>query len=79
MKASLLRDGGNHMMDGWGGSWLWMLLMMAVVVAGLVLLVRSFGSSRSRSDSPLETLRQRFARGEIDESEFRSARSELER
>lgn len=77
--GSLLRDSGNHMMDGWGGSWLWMVLMMSVVVASLVWLIRSFGGRGSRSDSPLETLRQRFARGEIDEAEFRAARSELEK
>lgn len=77
--TSVLRDGGNHMMDGWGGSWLWMVLMMSAVVVGLVWLVRSFGQRGSSADTSVETLRQRFARGEIDEAEFRSARSELER
>ena len=66
---------GDHM-NGWG--WAFMVLgtvlFWAIVIAGIVLLVRrgrrgnSWGSSRP---SPEELLAQRFARGEIDEAEYR--------
>ena len=65
---------GDHM-SGWG--WTFMVLgtvlFWAIVIAGIVLLVRrgrrgdSWGSNRP---SPEELLAQRFARGEIDEAEF---------
>ena len=60
----------------WGVWGLAMMLMMLVfwglVIAGLVLEIRwllSQGKDR-RSDSALEILRQRYARGEIDREEF---------
>lgn len=66
---------------GWG-SWLVMLFGMvafwALVVWGVVVLFRDTRSDESRSGrrDPMDTLDERFARGEIDETEYR-ARAEV--
>jgi putative membrane protein len=76
---------------GWGnngfgaGWWIVMVLMMLVfwtaVAFGIVALVRRSGSTRSRDDVTPETpeslLRARFARGEVDEAEFRTRMAAL--
>ena len=69
--------GWYHDGAGWGG-WLVMTVAMiafwALVVFAVVALSRSATSSRdsaSRED-PMNILDQRFARGEIDEDEYRA-------
>ncbi len=90
-------SGGNDMMwDGrpmWDGvpavfMWAWMvfgLLVLVLVVAAIVWLVRSMGSSDARSwsrsdrsGSPREELDRRYARGEITREEYRQLRDDLE-
>src|SRR5215471_12974145 len=65
---------GDHM-SGW--AWFFMglgaVLFWALVIIGIVLLVRSLNQNRSsspRSSNAEQMLAQRFARGEIDETEF---------
>ncbi|WP_030962413.1 SHOCT domain-containing protein [Streptomyces sp. NRRL S-378] len=68
----------DHGMAGWG--WvvmaLGMVLLVALAVAGVVLLLRSAdrpASSTARPPalpSPKQVLADRFARGEIDEEEY---------
>jgi putative membrane protein len=74
---------------GWGtGAWLVMGLMMVLfwgaVIALVVWLVQSVGSDKkpgqtgaSPTDRADEVLAERFARGEIDEDEFRRRRDLL--
>jgi putative membrane protein len=78
----------NHMgmidgFDGWG--WGWMLLgalhmvaVWALVIGAVWLLFRSFGRARG-SDRPnaLEILDERYARGEIDRTEYEQRRSDI--
>lgn len=64
-------------MWGWGWGWLWMILFWAGVI---VLIVWAVGrGAGSRDDRPLDILKERFARGEIDRDEFEARRRELER
>jgi putative membrane protein len=79
------------MMYGWygGGMWGWvmmivmMLLFWGGIAALVVLVVRGTrGSSGgydsgSRHEDPEHILAQRFARGEIDETEYRARRDAL--
>jgi putative membrane protein len=73
-----------HPLWGFWGAWglgmmLMMLLFWAVVVVGLVLGIRwllHLGAP-VRSDSALEILRQRYARGDISKEEFDSKRRDL--
>jgi putative membrane protein len=67
---------------GWMGAGMWLFWIVLIVI--VVLLVRGVGaggwSSRSGGEeTPLEILRARYARGEIDEEEFRRRRRELQR
>ncbi len=73
---------GMHPM--WWGAWglgmmLMMLLFWVLVIVGLFAGIRwLLGQSRdSRSDSALEILRQRYARGEINREEFESKKRDL--
>jgi putative membrane protein len=68
---------------GWGFGMMFMsLLFLALIVVGVVLVVRSFShggqappqSDRSRA---LDILDERFARGEIDQQEYEERRRTL--
>jgi len=83
---------GQHMMS-WGGGWygmifgpLIMILVLAVVIAAAVLLVRWAGGTWPGAAAvhhalpdrtPLDILKERFARGEIDKDEFEERRGVL--
>lgn len=79
---------GNGMMDGMMGTpvmvmgFIFMLLVVAVLVAGLVWLVRAIGGDgdgRSRPHrSAIEQLGSRYARGEIERDEYFQRRNDLE-
>jgi putative membrane protein len=62
------------MMGGFG--WVWMVLLLAVVIALVVWATRtSVWSRRDAGEStPLDTLRQRYAAGEITAAEFEQAK-----
>lgn len=79
---------GPHMM-GTGGGWyamifgpLLMLLFLALIIAAVVLLVRWLGGLRHGTSqpgqTPLDILKERFARGEIDKEEFEERRRILD-
>jgi putative membrane protein len=65
---------------GWGlGMMLMMLLFWALIIVGLVLGIRWLiaQAKETRSDSALEILRQRYARGEINKEEFEAKKKDL--
>jgi len=68
---------------GGGGMGLGMLLIWGLVIAAIVVLVRGFGAgpgtsaSTVRDNTPLDILRERYARGEIDNNEFEQKRSDI--
>ena len=73
---------GMHPM--WWGAWglgmmVIMLLFWVLVIVGIVVGIRWLLSQgkESRSDSALEILRQRYARGEINKEEFEARRRDL--
>ena len=83
------RYGWGPHMTGWGGGWfgmifgpIFMILVLALVIAVAVLLVRWFGGPWQAGVShqpplartPLDILKERFARGEIDKEEFEERR-----
>ncbi len=81
---------GPHMM-WWGGGWygmifgpLFMILVLAAVIAVAVLLVRWLGGPWQGAGpqvppgrTPLDILKERFARGDIDKAEFEERRRVL--
>jgi putative membrane protein len=73
-----------HPMWWMGGAWgigmmFMMLLFWGLVIVGLVLGIRWLVSQgkETRSDSALEILRQRYARGEINKDEFEGKKKDL--
>lgn len=72
---------------GWGWGWghmifggVMMLLFWGAIVLLVVLIVRWFlgaGSQPSASKTPLDILKERFARGEIDKQEFEERKRAL--
>ena len=77
---------GMHPMWGLWGIWgfgmmLFMLLFWALVITGIVLGIRWLihQGRPEMSDSALEILRQRYARGDINREEFEARRKDLQR
>ena len=74
--------GWNNMM-GWNGfgllGWLPMLLFWALLILGVVALIRYPGRSgqSQKSKNPLEILKERYAKGEIDKKEFEEKKRDL--
>lgn len=80
---------GGHMWDGGWYGWffgpLMMIVFLAVAVVVVVLVVRWIGGTGYGSaphippaKTPLDILKERFARGEIDKDEFEERRRLLE-
>jgi putative membrane protein len=71
-------DGGfGHHGGGRGIGFIVFLLLVALVVAAVVLVVRRFVSRPRAAGSAEHLLAERFARGEIDEVEYRHRRDAL--
>jgi len=73
---------GMHpmMWGAWGfGMMFMMVLFWVLVIIGIVLAIRWLTNQRREkpSDSALEILRQRYARGEIDKEEFEAKKRDL--
>ena len=74
-------DWGMHYM--WGATGIGMMLMMilfwGLIIVGLVFGIRWLVAEgrESRSDTALDILRQRYARGEINKEEFETKKQEL--
>ena len=88
--SSLAQSQGDW--DRWGMSWGWghmmfggvmMIVFWGGIILLVVLLVRSFGGNKPGSfnapprDTPLDILKERFAKGEIDEKEYDARRKTL--
>jgi len=61
--------------------WLWPVIGLLVAIAAAVvalILIRARGDPHEAAGSAVEVLRQRFARGEIDEAEYRERLATLE-
>ena len=87
------RYGYGPNMMGWGGEWsgmifgpLFMILALAAVIVVVVLLVRWAGGPWQATvpphhtppgRTPIDILKERFARGEIDKDEFEERRRVL--
>lgn len=62
---------------GWGWFSLMHVLWWVLLVAGAVIVFRTVTGHRSQ-DRALDILRERFARGEIDQAEYESRRKQLQ-
>lgn len=69
---------GNSMM---GGMWFFSLLFWILIIAGAVFIVRWLTERNNDSSSPtesaLEVLKKRYARGEIDKDTFEQMKRDI--
>ena len=78
---------GPGMMGGWGMGWfggIFMLVIWALVIVGLVFLIkwliqttRRNGSAEGAGTRALNILKERYARGEIGKEEFEEKKRDL--
>ena len=73
---------GYGMMDNWFGGGIFMLLFWGVIIIGGFFLVRylirqSQTAARATENTALEILKQRYARGEINDEEFEKMKAKL--
>ncbi len=80
----MMGGGGNPMMGGWNGlgvmGWIPMFLFWVLLILGVVALFRYLGSSTRSSDkerSPLDIVKERYAKGEIDKKELEQMKKDL--
>jgi len=73
---------GTGMMPGWSGGWLmiafWVLVLLGLIllIKWLLLMTRRDREGYRRPDA-LEILKERYARGEIDQQEFMTKKKDL--
>jgi len=65
---------------GWGMGGIFMVLFWIVVIVAVVLAIRWAGGNNAapRTGTPLDILKERYARGEIDKKEFDKKKRGLE-
>jgi len=82
----MMGGGGNPMMGygGWGGfgfGWIFMIIFWILIILGVVALVRYLGgtkqSSADKNKTPLDILKERYARGEINKKEFEEIKKDV--
>src|SRR3989338_3704811 len=80
---SMMGTGWGNMMGGWNGfgllGWIPMLLFWILLILGVVALIRYLGRSSQGQENktPLDILKERYARGEIDKKEFEEKKKDL--
>lgn len=80
----MMGSGFVNMMGDWGGfgifGWITMLVFWLLLILGVIALIRYLGNSGKSSDkdsSPLDILKERYVRGEIDKKEFEQMKKDL--
>jgi putative membrane protein len=71
---------GHMMTYGYGGGFMWIivLVLVGVVIYFLFQVSKSKGFDGSIIETPLDILKKRYAKGEIDKEEFDRKKKDLE-
>ncbi|SEP20126.1 SHOCT domain-containing protein [Mucilaginibacter sp. AW1-7] len=62
----------------WGMNWIWWIVW-GLIVIWIFALPIGIPGQRYQRERPLDILKKRFARGEIDQKEYRERKAELEK
>jgi putative membrane protein len=72
---------GYGMSGGYGYGGIFMIFWLVLIIVGIVALVRWFSHPHPTGEhggsKPLDILKERYARGEIDEQEFKKRKQDL--
>jgi putative membrane protein len=70
---------GHAMGFGYGGEYMWFIVVVLVIVVVYFLyhVSKSKGFSGSIIETPLDILKRRYAKGEIDKEEFNRRKNDL--
>lgn len=74
----MMYDWGGYGGWGMGFGMLFMLLFWVLIILGIVAFIRWPLSRSSRDKTPLDILKERYARGEIDREEYEQKKRDLE-
>ncbi|MFW5851505.1 MAG: SHOCT domain-containing protein [Bacteroidota bacterium] len=64
---------------GWGMGWTWIIgfILLIIVILLVYRLLQIHNQSNTHSKSPLDILKERYAKGEIDKEEFEERKKNL--
>lgn len=76
-------DFGANMGWGMGLGWIFMLLFLTLIIMGIFVMVKwlsggSVGTAGSAQKTALDILKERYARGEIEQEEYQLKKHDLE-
>lgn len=68
----------NHAYHGyfWGMHWIWWILFLIIIV--LIVSPNRITGSRKKEETPMDILKKRLAKGEIDKEEYEEKKRILE-